>query len=114
MASLVARLPANVAGDFFVDASCIDCGTCRWVAPASFASAGEASCVSHQPADEIQRRRAELALIACPVGAIGTVERQGRRAPPCGRRGTLPPSGSRGGCIIAATTPPPAMGRPPI
>src|SRR5215468_75466 len=41
MASLVARLPANVAGDFFVDASCIDCGTCRWVAPASFASAVE-------------------------------------------------------------------------
>lgn len=80
MASLVARLPANVAGDFFVDASCIDCGTCRWVAPASFASAGEASCVSRQPADAAERRRAELALIACPVGAIGTVERHDLRA----------------------------------
>jgi glyoxylase-like metal-dependent hydrolase (beta-lactamase superfamily II)/ferredoxin len=74
MASLVARLPANVAGDFFVDASCIDCGTCRWVAPASFASGDDASRVAHQPEDESRRRRAELALVACPVGAIGTVE----------------------------------------
>lgn len=30
------RLASNVPGDFFVDASCIDCATCRWVAPATF------------------------------------------------------------------------------
>jgi glyoxylase-like metal-dependent hydrolase (beta-lactamase superfamily II) len=80
MASLADRLPANVVGDFFVDASCIDCGTCRWVAPASFADAGDNSFVHRQPADAAERRRAELALIACPVGAIGTVERHDLRA----------------------------------
>jgi glyoxylase-like metal-dependent hydrolase (beta-lactamase superfamily II)/ferredoxin len=80
MASLAKRLAANAAGDFFVDASCIDCGTCRWVAPASFADAGEASAVFHQPIDVAERRRAELALVACPVGAIGTVERHDLKA----------------------------------
>lgn len=75
MASLAKRRPSNAAGDFFVDSSCIDCGTCRFVAPASFDRAGEASRVFHQPADAAEVRRAELALVACPVAAIGTRER---------------------------------------
>ncbi|MGE0736179.1 MAG: MBL fold metallo-hydrolase [Alphaproteobacteria bacterium] len=73
MASLDQRLPVNVAGDFFVDATCIDCGTCRWVAPESFDAVGEKSRVYRQPAnDPAARLRAEMALIACPVAAIGT------------------------------------------
>lgn len=75
MASLRKRLRGNVEGDFFVDSTCIDCDTCNWLAPASFAGAGNASVVYRQPRDAAERYRAELALIACPVGAIGTHER---------------------------------------
>lgn len=72
MAALSKRLPTNAEGDFFVDSTCIDCGTCRWVAPASFDEAGDASRVYRQPADAAQVRRAEMAVLACPVAAIGT------------------------------------------
>src|SRR5438132_196596 len=37
MAEIAKRLAANVPGEFFVDSTCIDCGTCRQVAPATFA-----------------------------------------------------------------------------
>ena len=73
MASIHRQQPDNVSGDFFVDASCIDCGTCCRVAPESFAEAADHSYVFHQPQDEPARARARMALIACPVGAIGTV-----------------------------------------
>lgn len=72
MADRNRRLPANVAGDFFVDESCIDCDACRWIAPASFDEAGDRSRVFHQPQTPEELHRAELALIACPTGSIGT------------------------------------------
>jgi glyoxylase-like metal-dependent hydrolase (beta-lactamase superfamily II) len=73
MALVKDRLPANAAGDFYVDASCIDCGTCRWMAPASFDDAGTSSFVRSQPRDASERLRALMALAACPTGSIGTV-----------------------------------------
>ena len=36
MANASRRLPHNAPGDFFVDSTCIDCDTCRWMAPATF------------------------------------------------------------------------------
>ena len=36
MANMRERLPENVAGDFFVDATCIDCDTCSQLAPTVF------------------------------------------------------------------------------
>jgi len=72
MAAIAKRLPANVPGDFFVDSTCIDCGTCRQIAPASFAEGRDASYVRHQPAGEAEAHRARMALVACPVAAIGT------------------------------------------
>ena len=72
MATASKRLATNVAGDFFVDSTCIDCGTCRQVAPASFAQGRDASYVARQPADEEAVHRARMALVACPVAAIGT------------------------------------------
>jgi ferredoxin len=36
MADRTRRLPQNIAGDFFVDDSRIDCDTCRQIAPAHF------------------------------------------------------------------------------
>lgn len=39
MANLGKRVPENAPGDFFVDSTCIDCDTCRQVAPAVFGQA---------------------------------------------------------------------------
>lgn len=72
MASTSQRLPSNAPGDFYVDASCIDCDACRWMAPETFDRASEQSRVHHQPATRAAEFAAELALIACPTGSIGT------------------------------------------
>src|SRR5215831_19230418 len=62
----------NVPGDFFVDETCIDCDLCRQIAPSVFRDAGEYSVVFNQPAAAEELKRAEMALIACPTGSIGT------------------------------------------
>ena len=64
----------NVPGAFFVDQSCIDCGTCYTMAPEVFRDAGDNSLVHHQP-DESQRLRASMALLACPTASIGTEDK---------------------------------------
>jgi len=76
MAARAKRLAANVPGEFFVDSTCIDCGTCRQVAPQSFADGQDASYVYRQPADEAAAQRAAMALVACPVAAIGTEKKR--------------------------------------
>src|SRR5438093_13508636 len=77
MARIEEHLPQNVPGEFFVDSTCIDCGSCRWVAPASFAWSGESgmSFVGRQPTSEDARLRAAMALVACPTASIGTMSR---------------------------------------
>jgi glyoxylase-like metal-dependent hydrolase (beta-lactamase superfamily II)/ferredoxin len=81
MARAEQRLAANVAGPFFVDASCIDCGTCWQFDPAHFAPTGESSHVQRQPQGEAEVLAALLALQACPVAAIGTTAELLRRMP---------------------------------
>ncbi len=75
MAHLNQRRPENVSGDFYVDRTCIDCDTCRWMVPEVFSSAGGQSAVHHQPANETERLRSLQALLACPTASIGTVEK---------------------------------------
>ncbi|MDP8966503.1 MAG: MBL fold metallo-hydrolase [Cyanobacteriota bacterium] len=75
MAHLNQRRSQNVSGDFYVDSTCIDCDTCRWMVPEVFHSAGEQSAVYHQPANETERLRSLQALLACPTASIGTVEK---------------------------------------
>ena len=72
MASLAKSVPENVAGEFFVDATCIDCDTCRQLAPQVFGQAAEYSFVHTQPRSESLTRDALHALLACPTGSIGT------------------------------------------
>src|SRR3954464_4348713 len=62
----------NVSGDFFVDDTCIDCDLCRQIAPSVFAEDADHSIVFHQPEDGPEKRRASMALVACPTGSIGT------------------------------------------
>ncbi|HTO85998.1 MAG TPA: MBL fold metallo-hydrolase [Thermoanaerobaculia bacterium] len=76
MANPAHRFPDNAPGDFYVDRTCIDCDACRRIAPAVFAEARDHSFVQTQPASEAGRRRALMALVACPTGSIGTVSRQ--------------------------------------
>jgi glyoxylase-like metal-dependent hydrolase (beta-lactamase superfamily II) len=78
MANIVKRVPEDVAGDFFVDSTCIDCDTCRQIAPAVFEAAGDHAFVRHQPANAAERRAALQALVCCPTGSIGC---QGRDRP---------------------------------
>lgn len=67
------RLPGNAEGDFYVDDTCIDCDTCRWLAPATFVPRSGQSAVGTQPGDPASRRAALLAAVACPTASIGTL-----------------------------------------
>lgn len=63
----------NVPGAYYVDESCIDCDACRTEAPESFKRNDEAgySFVFKQPSNDDEKKKAQLALEACPVEAIG-------------------------------------------
>ncbi|HEY9876914.1 MAG TPA: MBL fold metallo-hydrolase [Leptolyngbyaceae cyanobacterium] len=74
MAHLVQRRAENVSGDLYVDTTCIDCDTCRWMAPTVFKAVGEQSAVYHQPETSEERQLALQALLACPTSSIGTIE----------------------------------------
>jgi ferredoxin len=71
MANPNKRVRENVAGDFFVDATCIDCDACRQIAPSVFGEARDTSFVKSQPRSSADRRQALRALLACPTGSIG-------------------------------------------
>ena len=75
MARKEQRVPENTSGNFYVDATCIDCGTCYWVAPDSFRRHGDHSAVYEQPADGAATAAAYRALLSCPVFAIGAGEK---------------------------------------
>ncbi|MBA3916712.1 MAG: MBL fold metallo-hydrolase, partial [Acidobacteriales bacterium] len=72
MAQINKRLPENVEGEFYVDSSCIDCDTCRAIAPDTFRDHGSQSSVYRQPQGDRERLLANMALIACPTASIGS------------------------------------------
>jgi glyoxylase-like metal-dependent hydrolase (beta-lactamase superfamily II)/ferredoxin len=77
MARLSERLPENVAGEFYVDRTCIDCDTCRQIVPSVFTRSevvGQ-SFVGRQPSGAEEHRRSLMALVACPTASIGTVRK---------------------------------------
>jgi glyoxylase-like metal-dependent hydrolase (beta-lactamase superfamily II)/ferredoxin len=73
MADVRKKVLENVAGEFFVDSTCIDCDACRQLAPRTFADAGDYSFVYRQPQNGAEEREAVRALLACPTGSIGTL-----------------------------------------
>ena len=79
MADRAHRLPENVEGPFFVDSTCIDCDTCRQIAPATFGETGEFSYVHMQPRTSDEERAAFRALVACPTASIGADDRSGAK-----------------------------------
>ncbi|XP_078160901.1 metallo-beta-lactamase family protein isoform X3 [Carex rostrata] len=66
------RRPQNVEGNFFVDHTCIDCDTCRWMAPDFFARIDKMSAVTKQPASKDENIKALQALLSCPTNSIHT------------------------------------------
>lgn len=76
MADRAQSVPGNVPGPFFVDTTCIDCDTCRQLAPATFGDTGDFSFVQLQPRTAEEARAALRALIACPTGSIGALDKR--------------------------------------
>ena len=74
MAHLKAKRSQNIDGDIYVDSSCIDCDTCRWMAPNVFSRIEGKSAVFHQPETASDRLSALQALLTCPTASIGTVD----------------------------------------
>ncbi|MED0677044.1 MBL fold metallo-hydrolase [Aneurinibacillus thermoaerophilus] len=71
------RLEANVDGDFYVNTACINCDTCRQLAPDTFSEIGDYSAVTRQPVNQEEKQRAFYALLSCPTGAIGSKDVRG-------------------------------------
>jgi glyoxylase-like metal-dependent hydrolase (beta-lactamase superfamily II)/ferredoxin len=73
MADFKKQVQENVPGEFFVDSTCINCDTCRQLAPNTFEDSGNNSFVKVQPQTSEKIRKATQALLACPTGSIGTL-----------------------------------------
>src|SRR5471032_2588018 len=80
MADLNLKLPENAPGELFVDETCIDCDTCRELAPQTFGSLNNGqSFVRRQPGSESAWLHALQALVSCPTASIGA-ERSAKEA----------------------------------
>ena len=73
MANTTERLPQNIAGRYYVDASCIDCDLCRSTAPDFFTRDDDTgfSIVHRQPITPEELALAEEAREGCPTESIG-------------------------------------------
>jgi ferredoxin len=73
MANLTECLPENVAGRYYVDASCIDCDQCRAMAPVFFSRNADTglSFVCRQPATAEEIALVEETLAVCATSSIG-------------------------------------------
>lgn len=72
MARSELRRAENAPGPVFVDSTCIDCDTCRWMAPETFARRGGQSAVVAQPSTVAELARAARAAVACPTASIAS------------------------------------------
>ncbi len=63
----------NVAGKFYVDTQCIDCGQCYTSYPNFFSHNDDNGCayVSKQPSTPEESAECDEAKSSCPVEAIG-------------------------------------------
>jgi glyoxylase-like metal-dependent hydrolase (beta-lactamase superfamily II)/ferredoxin len=64
----------NTEGNYYVDSTCIDCGTCYWIAPEVYQREQGQSCIIKQP-EQKEEKKALEALFSCPTNSIGTYKR---------------------------------------
>ena len=79
MANILKRVSDNVTGDFFVDATCINCDTCRQIAPATFEEAPDYAYVYRQPRDKSEWRLAIKGMREVATGAVDSSGEKGKR-----------------------------------
>ena len=79
MADATRRVPGGADGDFFVDTNCINCGVSRHYAPDTFGDDGAHAFVRRQPSSKAEILAAQMALLACPMAAIGTAQKHDLR-----------------------------------
>jgi glyoxylase-like metal-dependent hydrolase (beta-lactamase superfamily II)/ferredoxin len=70
------KLSANVPGSLYVNSACINCDTCRQLAPGIFAEVNGYSAVIKQPVIK-EEREALYALLSCPTAAIVSERKEG-------------------------------------
>lgn len=68
--------PENVEGSFYVDHTCIDCDTCRWMDGDTYGRINGQTAVLRQPETAEQRQAALQALLACPTFSIHCQDKQ--------------------------------------
>ena len=71
------RLDTNVPGPLYVTSACIDCDTCRQLAPTVFFEVKGYSSVARQPETGLEQKQALHGLLACPTAAIVSEEKSG-------------------------------------
>ena len=73
MASLAERLPINVSGRYYVDASCIDCDQCRSVSAELFGRDEDngTSFVRRQPVNTDEVAQMNEIIAGCATNSIG-------------------------------------------
>jgi len=76
MVNIKLKRPQNVASSFFTDSTCIDCGTCYWVAPKTYKREENASIVYADPADDETWMKSYEALLSCPTNSIGVTDKE--------------------------------------
>lgn len=71
MAQESKRRTQNLAGALYVDSTCIDCDTCRWILPGVYEKSEGQSAVLRQPETPEEKFKAVQALFSCPTASIG-------------------------------------------
>jgi glyoxylase-like metal-dependent hydrolase (beta-lactamase superfamily II)/ferredoxin len=75
MANINLKYTENIEGNFYVDSTCIDCGTCYWIAPDNFQRHEDHSITYKQPT-KLQKTKAYQALYSCPTNSIGVMNKE--------------------------------------
>ncbi|MBT3234869.1 MAG: MBL fold metallo-hydrolase [Bdellovibrionales bacterium] len=76
MAKIDKKVVENIAGEQFVDSSCINCDVCRKFAPEIFGNSGQNSYIKKDIKSEDEWLQFQRALLSCPVKAIGDQSRR--------------------------------------
>ena len=64
------RNPESVAGDWYIDTACIDCGASRHVAPDLIVERNEKSVFARQPNSPEEQLAAWRAVLVCPTASV--------------------------------------------
>jgi len=76
------RNPESVAGDWYIDSACIDCGASRHVAPNLIVERHGKSVFARQPTTPEEQLAAWRAVLVCPTASVRSEKKQVRPQAP--------------------------------